>query len=290
VSRDAAGRAQHARLQGALLGGTLLATLFEVALLMLTAALRRVPAIAPAAEAFVRFVFDGGWFAFPLAGAGAAALLAARWRQGAARARALVLGVTLLLAPFVAHPAITQLQGESPPRGRRATITAILRWTFHTPHTVERILPYATSPDPEIREQATVAMGENLIVSDIEHATGGRPPRYADHPLRGRLRDALLARLAADSSEGVRAEAARALWKAPRTFGVHRAAAETLAAVLDRGIRAGVPEALVWSALDAAAGAPDSALKAAAARFAATTGDTELARVARIASRWPASP
>jgi hypothetical protein len=122
-------------------------------------------------------------------------------------------------------------------------------------------------------------------VTDLEKATPMRPARYEQSPVRDSLRVRLLVALKSDPSESVRAEAARALWKAPRTFGAVPAAAETLAAVLDRAPRIGRPTRATWLALDSAAGAPDSALKSAAARFAATTSDTAIARVASLAAR-----
>jgi hypothetical protein len=102
----------------------------------------------------------------------------------------------------------------------------------------------------------------------------------------------LLEALARDSVESIRAEAARALWKAPRAFGVQPAAAETLAAVLDRAGQEGSLERLTWLALDAAAGPPNASLKAAARRLAARTPDVELSRQAAAAadSAGPAGP
>jgi len=82
----------------------------------------------------------------------------------------------------------------------------------------------------------------------------------------------------------VRAEAARALWKAPVTFGTSAAAAETLAAILDRAADPGRPERLAWLALDAACGVPNDRLRRAAGRFASATSDTELKRRARLAA------
>src|SRR5258708_7387057 len=73
------------------------------------------------------------------------------------------------------------------------------------------------------------------------------PARFATLPLRDSLRLGLC-ELLVDPAPSVRAEAARALWKAPRAFGPVPAAAESLAAVLDRargGPTAEVPERLV---------------------------------------------
>ena len=161
---------------------------------------------------------------------------------------------------------------------------AVLRWSYRTPETVSRILPLSRDPDPRVREQAVLALGVNLIVTDIERSSPVRPARYLDEPVRAAL-GARLRECLRDSVEVVRAEAARALWKAPRTFGVEPAAAETLAAILDRANRPGALERLSWLALDAAAGAPQPALKAAAARFAAATPDSALRRVALQAAR-----
>ena len=91
--------------------------------------------------------------------------------------------------------------------------------------------------------------------------------------------------LAADPVESVRAQAARALWKAPSTFGREPAAAETLAAILDRALEPRALERLTWLALDGAAGPRHPALERAAARFAAATADPELRRAARAAAR-----
>jgi hypothetical protein len=123
----------------------------------------------------------------------------------------------------------------------------------------------------------------NLIVQDIQGSAVTRPSRFAAHPLRDSLRTRLVECLE-DPVESVRAEAARGLWKAPVAFGAVPAAAETLAAMLDRAADPSRPERLVWLALDAAAGAPNASLQAAAARFAASTDDEELRRYARLAS------
>jgi len=153
------------------------------------------------------------------------------------------------------------------------------------------VLDLSRDPDPRVREQAVLALGVNLIVDDIQRATERQPSRFAAHPLRARLRDRLLEALARDSVESIRAEAARALWKAPRAFGAQPAAAETLAAVLDRAGQEGSLERLAWLALDAAAGPPSVPLKAAARRLAARTPDPELSRqAAAAAAPGPAGP
>jgi hypothetical protein len=129
-----------------------------------------------------------------------------------------------------------------------------------------------------------LALGVNLVVAGIEHATPERPVPDRFLPVRDSIRVRLIGGLT-DPVEAVRAEAARALWKAPLAFGRVPAAADTLAAVLDRALRPDAVERLAWLALDAAAGAPDPGLKAAAARFGAATPDSDLARAARLAAR-----
>ena len=282
----------RARLAASCLAGGLLAPL---ALVSITFTLRTVfGGRSPALWEVVSgpFLTPTGWLAAPLLGAALGAL--ATWPAAATpRRQAILAGLAVLLgaaaAGLLALPPENLPGGESAPRGPRAIARAILRWSYRTPATVARILPYATHPDSIVREQATLALGVNLIVTDIEGATERRPARYADHPLRGQLRAALESALL-DSVAGVRAEAARGLWKAPRTFGAHPAAAETLAAMLDRATLPGAVERIAWLALDAAAGAPDSALRAAVARFASATTDTELAAIARDVAAKPVSP
>jgi hypothetical protein len=167
--------------------------------------------------------------------------------------------------------------------GIAAKSTAIRRGAYSSLAGVRGILALGADPSALIREQAALALGVNLVVSDIEHAGPEHASRYASLALRDSLRDGLMV-LLRDSVEAVRAEAARALWKAPRTFGTVPAAAETLAAVLDRAGRPGVPERLAWLALDAAAGAAHPGLRGAAARFAASTPDSALGRAARLAA------
>jgi hypothetical protein len=243
---------------------------------------------APApAEAFRDYLAAGAWLWFPLWGAALGAAFAGLLAGGATRLFRFALALGLALAPLVLRPAIERA-AEEQPRSPRAKARAILRWSYRSPEHVRRIVGLSHDPDPHVREQAVLALGVNLVVTDIEHATGGRPARYLDSPVRGellaRLHECLL-----DSVEAIRAEAARALWKAPVAFGPQPAAAETLAAILDRAAAPEAVERLAWLALDAAAGTPDSALKAAAGRFAATTADSELSVVAGRAARWPAA-
>jgi hypothetical protein len=230
------------------------------------------------------FLVSGGWWIALLGGAGLGALGAVRWaRTGRERLTSAVVALSMLvLAGVVRIEALGSIEGR-PPATPRAKARSILRWSYQSPRTVAWILPYARDPDPTVREQAVLALGVNLIVSDVERATPRWPSRYAHHVLRERLRDALLVALA-DSVETIRAQAARALWKAPHTFGSQPAAAETLSAMLDRVQRPGAVERLAWLALDAAAGVPHPALQAAAARFAVATSDSGLAVAARRAA------
>ena len=188
------------------------------------------------------------------------------------------------LVLLVAIPKPPPRPPATAPQSPGSKARAIRKWSFESADAVARLLPLSRDPDPAVRELAVLALGVNLVVADLGRATPQEPSRYAASPLRDSLRTRLLEALR-DSVEGVRAEAARALWKAPAAFGVHPEAAETLAAVLDRAQRPDVPERLAWLALDAAAGAPHPTLKRAAARFAAGTSDTALARAARRASQ-----
>jgi hypothetical protein len=199
--------------------------------------------------------------------------------------RAIVAAIALLLAmsPLALRPTVVEIAREDNPTTPRAKTRAILKWSYRTPATVARILPLSRDPNPDVREAAMLALGVNLIVTDVERADATRPSRYASHPLRASLRDRLVEAVRDDSVESVRAEAARALWKAPVTFGRQPAAAETLAAVLDRATRPDAVERLAWLALDAAGGAFDSTLTAAASRFAERTTRPELKDAARIA-------
>lgn len=268
------------RLGAALLAGALLGALVMVVAGWL---LRSVGARS-AAEAYREFLAAGAWLWFPLWGAAIAALCALPWAtRPASRVAALLLAGVLAALPLFARPEVHE-QLDRNPTTPQAKMRSVLRWSYRTPETVARLLPLSHDPDPRVREQAVLALGINLIVTDIERSSPGRPARYLEHPLRRQL-GARLHECLTDSVEVVRAEAARALWKAPRTFGTDPVAAETLAAILDRAARPGALERLSWLALDAAAGAPAPALKAAAARFAAATPDTELRRVALEASR-----
>jgi hypothetical protein len=268
------------RLLGALIAGAVLAAVAAAAAGFAMMAAKDTHA----AVVYRSFLAAGGWLWLPLWGAALAALRAIGWAPGA-RERWMTFGLATLLGmlPLLLRPAVGEMP-RRPPENARAKTRAILKWSYGSPGTVAQILPLSRDPNPLVREQAVLALGINLIVTDIEHPTATRPSRYSLHPLRDSLRIRLLDALCCDSVESVRAEAARALWKAPTTFGRQPAAAETLAAVLGRALRPAAVERLAWLALDATAGAPDSKLRSAAEAFAKATPDTELRRVARAAA------
>ncbi len=272
------------RLLAAMLAAALLAALSVVASGYLLLAIGRPRAAGTLRE----WLASGAWIWIPLWGASLGALRAVTWAgTGRRRLGTLALALILAMTPLVVRPRVFDQERIEQPRTLQAKARSILKWSYRSPARVARIVELSRDPDPRVREQAVLALGINLVVSDIEHATRERPSRFAGLPLRDTLRIRLLDALH-DSSEAVRSEAARALWKAPRTFGRQDAAAETLAAVLGRATRPSALERLTWLALDAAAGAPDPRLKAAAARFAAATSDSELRRVALEAARDPA--
>jgi hypothetical protein len=277
------------RLLASCLAGALLAPLALVVVVFVTRALGGGTMPAPVAYVLEPFLRPTGWIAAPLFG-GALGAIAAWPLAEAFRHRAWVVVLALVLAALGALalglPAGSAPVGSRPPQSRGAIARSILKWSYRSPATVALILPYARHADATVREQAVLALGDNLIVRDLERASERWPAKYAQHPLRGRLEAALLAALE-DSSAAVRAEAARALWNAPKAFGVHRPAAETLAAVLDRAADPKIVERLAWLALDGAAGPPDEGLRAAVARFAQATPDSDLARAAReVLERW----
>jgi hypothetical protein len=226
----------------------------------------------------------GGWTWLPLFGAALGAWTAARrMPAGGPRLRTRALALALALLPAVWRAAVPEGGEDAIPDSREGKIRVIRRLSYRSTETVARLLPLSRDADPIVRARATLALGVNRIVTDIEHDRPGFPSRHAAHPLRDSLRLRLLEALR-DPEEEVRIEAARALWKAPRTFGAQPSAAETLAHALDRYGARPTPGRLAWLALDAAAGAPDSTLRAATRRFAAATPDTVLARVARGAA------
>jgi len=271
-------------LTAAMLSGALLVPLMVVALAALFAAVAgpRIPGLP---LLFSRALSPTGWIGLPTLGAGLGALasLSRSGGAGALRIGALAVALCAVGSALVVRPPAA-LPGRGAPQTPRAKVREIRRAAFRSPATVATILPYTRDADPTVREQAVLALGVNMVVSSLERATNDQPSPYAALPVRDSLRTRLLDAMT-DPSEGVRAEAARALWKAPAAFGRHHEAADTLAAVLDRALRPGAVERLSWLALDAAAGAPEPGLKAAAARFAAATPDTDLARAARLAAR-----
>lgn len=297
------------RILGAALAGALFAGAGAAALGLTLGLLAPGSGVARGAVGALReFLNAGGWIRLPLWGAALGVLRGLGWSR-TSRARLLCIAVALGLLGLSAalHPDLREAAPRGTPgmgtrgrgpRGALAKATAIRRWSYASPAGVGQILALRHDPDPQVREQVALALGVNLIVSDVEHA-GPRPDcatcppaRFATLPLRDSLRTGLL-ELMRDRVPAVRAEAARALWKAPVTFGAVPAAAESLAAVLARARQAptpGSPERLVWLALDAAAGAPHPGLKRAAARFAASTTDTALRRAALMAASAPAPP
>jgi hypothetical protein len=270
-----------------MLAGALLVPLAAVSLAAGLAALHVAPDGPLLRALFRRALTPTGWIGLPVVGAGLGALTSLAWAGSAARAlRVLALGLALCVlgSALVARPPTTLPVGASSPGSARGKTREIRRAAFLSASAIAGILHYTRDPDPVIREQAVLALGVNRVVAGIEHASPDRPSPDEDLPLRDSIRVRLLTALG-DREEAVRAEAARALWKAPRAFGSEPAAAESLAAILDRAMRPGTVERIAWLALDAAAGAPDPGLKAAAARFAAATPDSDLARAARLAAR-----
>lgn len=275
----AGGRSRRvsAALGGALSGG--LALILAVAALNATAWDWAAPVVAT--------LRGGGWVAVVLLGAAIGLAIAfrtettPRGRTEAAVAAVAAIALATLIAVRVQLP---PAPAESRPQTARAKARAFLKWSYRSPAEVARLLPYAVDPDPVVREQAVLAMGLNTLVTDVERSTPLRPPRFGEHPILDSLRSRLRFTMREDPAAPVRAEAARALWNAPRAFGAQPAAAETLAALLDRAALAGDTDRTAWLAVDAAAGPPDPRLKAAAARFAAATPDSLLARAARRAA------
>jgi len=275
ASRDAASRLGSALLVGALAGA---------AVTVVAGFLLRFAGARAGAEALRRFLVSGGWLWVALWGAALGALSARSRMPGRGlRLGAVTLALVLAFAPLLLRPVVPEEQDRAAqPRTAPAKATALRRWAYRSPESVGFLLPYVADRDPIVREQAALALGINLIVSDIEHAGPERPARFAAHPLRDslriRLRGALL-----DPVEGVRAEAARALLKAPITFGRQPEAADSLAAVLDRSAFAGASGRAAWLALDATASSDEPRLRAAAVRFARRTTDSTMRRTAQAA-------
>ncbi len=284
VAAKARPREEGRRTLGALVAGALLAAVLEIVAGYALDQLARSGGSVSYALGYRAFLTAGGWLWIPLWGAALGGLRAAAWASTTRHCLAVVaLSTILALLPLALRPRVIENPGSTP-RTASAKTQAILKWSYRSPETVGRILDLSRDPDARIRQHAVLALGVNLIVTDIERADDQRPARYASHPLRGRLRDRLLEALRADPDPAVRAEAARALWKSPITFGTQTAAAETLALVLDRAHDPASEPRLAWLALDAAAGAPNRDLKRAAARFAAATADSDLASAARMAA------
>lgn len=276
------GPAPAANLAGRLIGGALLGAITSLALgyaIDLAGAWRGDPAWG---GAYRRWLGGGGWTWLPLFGAAAGAWSASYTAAGHARALCRALAVVLVALPAAWRPAVPGLEAPSLPASADGRIRAIRRLSFRDPASVAQLLPLSRDARAEVRARAALALGVNTIVSDIEHDRPGFPSRHAGDPLRDSLRIRLL-ELLADPDETVRIEAARALWNAPRAFGRQTAAAETLADLLERRATERSPGRLAWLALDAAAGVPDSGLRAAALRFAAATPDTALASAAQAA-------
>lgn len=273
------------RLAGAVLGGALLALAAVTAAGYLLAALP-VATSGRGVAALRGFLAAGGWLWVPCWGAAGGALACLRsTRHTRERLGPFALAVALASLPLIARPVVPDAPGEPPPRTRMAKVRAIRRWSYQSPAALANVIALSSDRDADVREQAALALGVNVVVTDIEHPAATRPSRYARDPMRAALRARLVALMRGDSVEAVRAEAARGLWNAPLAFGRAPEAADTLAAVLGRVSGAHGPERLAWLALDAAAGPPDARLEAAALDFARATPDTALAAAARRAAR-----
>ena len=237
-----------------------------------------------AAEAFRAWLASGGWLKVPMWGGAIATVLAL---PRAVNLPQRLIGAWFLfefgVMPFMVHTGEAPPTADAPLAPVKTRMRAALKWSYRSPETVAKVVELSRDRDPMVREQAVMALGLNVVVDDIERATVTRPSRYSDHPVRAQLR-ARLDEALQDPVESIRAEAARALWKAPVAFGPAPAAAETLAAIIERAADPSRPERLAWCALDAAAAHPDPALRAAAERFAAATDDAKLARAARLAA------
>ena len=204
------------RLAAPTLAGALLASLAMVAggwLLRFAGGVAHAP---DAALAYRAFLAAGAWAWFPLWGAAIGALTAAiASDQFATRLACLGVALALALLPFVVR---LEVGDSDPDRARpqtaQAKMRAVLRWSYRTPATVLRIVDMSRDADPKVREQATLALGINLIVTDIERATPDRPARYAASPVRDSLRERLTEALV-DSVEVVRAVKEAVLLKVP---------------------------------------------------------------------------
>jgi hypothetical protein len=285
-------RPQEARVAGPVIAGAMFAAAGELLVAFLLAAVERfAPAAArsPSAAALYRdWLVAGGWAWLPLWGAAVGLATGAWSTRGTGRAWRLALAAGMVALPVVWKPAVGVPRDSAMPRTPAAKTLALRRWAFRDPASVARMVPLSRDPDPTLREQAMLSLGVNLVVADLQGATARTPSKFERAPVRDSLRRRLEEGLR-DPVEAVRAEAARALWKSPRAFGVQPAAAETLVSVLDREPRPQSSERLAWLALDAAVGVPAASLRAAAARFAARASDPEQAAAARRAAGEPSA-
>jgi hypothetical protein len=274
-------------LPGALLAGGLLGALLTVVAGYAIDGVGMLTGSATAGHAYRTWLSGGGWVWPSVYGVALASWVSARRMEpGRGRWLALVLAVVLALLPLVWHPFVPEGVEAPLPATAEGRIRVIRSSSYRSPATVARLLPLSRDSDPVVRGRAALALGTNLIVTDIERDRPAFPSRHGGNPLRDSLRVRLL-ELLDDPNETVRAEAARSLWNGPRTFGPQPAAAETLSAMLDRRALRGDAGREAWLALDAAAGGRDPGLTAAARRFAASSPDTALARVARDAASRP---
>jgi hypothetical protein len=276
-------------LAGRIVAGALAGAFAEVLAWALAWALART---VSGDELFRRFAHHlaAWWIAFPAWGAALGAWLVVRERSRG-RGGLVALAAVLTIAPFLYHPVMSPDAPWREPSTPEAKTRAIRRWSLSSPAQVARIVPLSRDPDPVIRQQAVQALGINLVVKGLDVAPLGRPLRFQSAALRDSLRGRLLEALAGDPLEGVRVEAAHALWSHPRVFGRAAAAAETLAAALDRARPLSErPDRTTYLALDAMAGEPDSILRAAARRFAAREPEpTTRGAVLRAAAGEPAA-
>ncbi|HYM81295.1 MAG TPA: hypothetical protein VEY91_07770, partial [Candidatus Limnocylindria bacterium] len=140
----------RARLIGAAVSGALFASLLGLVVGLLW---RRLPGALAIHPSLPPGFSGGGWLALPLAGAALALFLARRWANTAHERR-----VAAMLALFGVLGAGGVLFGAGPspegsaaaPKTQRGKARAILKWSYRSPATVARILPYAGDPDPTV--------------------------------------------------------------------------------------------------------------------------------------------
>ena len=209
------------------------------------------------AENYRQFLANGGWWLLALWGAAAGALLiGSRLASPIARTGALLGAAALVALPLVLKAQYPSDTMPRMPATAPAKRDAILRWSYRSLPGLEQTLELSRDPDPTVREQAVIALGRNLVVSDLEREDSEHPPRFATLPLRHELRERLFEVMRGDTLEMIRIEAANALWTAPRAFGSQPEAAETLRAVVARGDSTSLGVGLARRAL---AQRPDSA-------------------------------